>query len=65
MFIIKANTPEGMRDQIVKWLNIQASNHRIVAAKLSGIRKMEIELARAGTYEGAAKFLEGCKVEGN
>lgn len=63
MFVIKASTPEGMRDQMVKWLNIQASNHRIAAAKISGIRKMEIELARAGTYEGAAKFLEGCTVD--
>lgn len=63
MFVIKANTPEGMRDQIVKWLNLQASNHRIAASKLNGVHKREIEQARATTYEAAAKFLEGCTVE--
>lgn len=62
MFVIKASTPEAMRDQIVKWLNSQASNHRIAASKLNGIHKREVELTRAGTYEGAAKFLEGCMV---
>lgn len=63
MFVIKASTPEAMRNEIVKWLNQQASNHRIAAAKTAGINKKMIELARATTYEGAAKFLENCTVE--
>lgn len=63
MFVIKASTPEAMRDQIVKWLNQQASNHRIAASKINGIHKREVELAKAGTYEAAAKFLDGCTVE--
>lgn len=63
MFVIKASTPEAMRDQIVKWLNLQASNHRIAANKLSGIHKRDVEYARVSVYEEAAKFLEGCTVE--
>lgn len=65
MFVIKASTPEAMRDQIVKWLNQQASNHRIAHSKLTGLHKREVELTRANTYEGAAKFLEGCTIETN
>lgn len=63
MFVIKASTPEAMRDEIVKWLNQQASNHRIASCKMASVRKKDIELARATTYEGAAKFLENCNVE--
>lgn len=63
MFVIKASTPEAMRDEIVKWLNQQASNHRIASCKMASVRKKEIELARAGAYEGAATFLKGCTVE--
>lgn len=65
MFIIKASTPEAMRDEIVKWLNKQASNHRIAASNTNGIRKKQTELARATTYESAANFLAGCTVESN
>lgn len=63
MFVIKASTPEATRNEIIKWLNQQASNHRIAAAKIAGMHKRELEKTRATTYEGAAKFLEGCTVE--
>lgn len=63
MFVIKASTPEAMRDQIVKWLNSQASNHRVSGriATRKGMQKSEAAIA--DTYEQAAKFLEGCTVE--
>lgn len=64
-YSIRANSPAEMREQIVKWLNQNASNHRIAAAKVSGMHKKEIELARASTYEGAAKFIENVAIVGN
>lgn len=63
MFVIKASTPEAMRSEIVKWLKQQASNHRIASCKMASMRKKDIELAIAATYEDAAKFLENCTVE--
>lgn len=63
MFVIKANTPEAMRDQIVKWLELQASNHRIAARKINTIHRSELQLAKANAYEDAAKFLASCTVE--
>lgn len=63
MFAIKADTPEEMRDQIVKWLKHNASNHRIAAAnaRLAGTRSHETSMAMA--YQGAAEFLEKMAVE--
>lgn len=63
MFAIKADTPEEMRDQIVKWLKKQASNHRIASAnaRLAGTRQEERAMATA--YQGAAEFLEKMEVE--
>lgn len=63
MFVIKASTPEAMRNEIVKWLNHQASNHRIAANKLKGMHATAVELAKAHTYEDAAEFLKDCTVE--
>lgn len=63
MFVIKASTPEAMRNEIVKWLNQQASNCRIAASKIRTVNAKAIELARATTYQGAADFLKGCTVE--
>jgi hypothetical protein len=54
-----------MREQIVKWLNQNASNHRIAAAKINTMHKKEIELARASTYEGAANFIERIDIQSN
>ena len=65
MFTIKANSPEEVRTQIVKLLNQNASNHRIAASKISGMHKKEIELARASTYEGAAKFIDNISIQRN
>lgn len=63
MFVIKASTPEAMRNEIVKWLNKQASNQRVAA----GLAKRKNVALRnhvaAQTYGDAATFLEGCKVE--
>lgn len=44
-------------DAVVKWLNGQASYHRIVASKIIGIHKRELELAKATAYEGAAFYI--------
>lgn len=63
MFVITVSTPEAMRDEIVKWLNQQASSHRIASVKMASVRKKDIELARATTYQEAADFLKGCTVE--
>lgn len=62
-YFIKASTPEAMRDEIVKWLNQQASNHRIASCKMASMHKKDIELARAITYQVAANFLANCTVE--
>lgn len=63
MFVIKADTPEAMRNEIVKWLNLMASNHRIAAAKINSVKRKMIELARATTYQAAADFLRMATVE--
>lgn len=63
MFIIKATTPEVMRDEIVKWLNQQASNHSVAARIASRKGTQHTELAKSQAYKDAAKFLEGCTVE--
>lgn len=63
MFVIKASTPEAMRNEIVKWLKQQASNHSVAARIASRKGTQHTELAKSQAYDGAAKFLEGCKVE--
>jgi hypothetical protein len=63
MYIIKASNPAETQEQIVKLLNQYASNHRIAAAKINGMHKKELELARASTYEGAAKFIENIIIQ--
>lgn len=63
MFVIKASTPEIMKNEIVKWLNSQANNcstaGRIAVKKTT----QKDQKLKAETYEAAAKFLDGCVVE--
>lgn len=61
-FTIKASTPEAMRDEIVKWLKRNASNHRIKQnqARLVGTRKQEQTIA--GAYQEAAEFIERIEI---
>lgn len=63
MFVIKASTPEAMRDEIVKWLNDQASIHSIAARIASRKGTQHTELAKSQAYGDAAKFLKNCTVE--
>lgn len=63
MFVIKASTPEAMRDEIVKWLNQQASNQRVAASIAKRVNVTLRHNIAAQTYGDAAKFLENCTVE--
>lgn len=63
MFVIKALTPEAMRDEIVKWLNQQASNHRVASRIASRKTMQNSEASVAASYEEAARFLAGCVIE--
>lgn len=65
MFIIKANSPEEVRTEIVKLLNLDASYHRIAASKIDGKHKKEMELAKASTYESLAKFIDNLSIQPN
>lgn len=62
-YIIKASTPEAMRDEIVKWLKMNASNHRIKAsnARLVVTRNEETTIGIA--YQQAAEFIEKIVIE--
>lgn len=63
IYTIKASTPEAMRDEIVKWLKMNASNHRIKAgnAVLVGTRKEQTTMGIA--YQQAAEFIEKLNIE--
>ena len=60
---IKASTPEATRDEIVKWLKMNASNHRIKAsnARLVYIRNEETTMAIA--YQDAADYIARMVIE--
>lgn len=63
MFVIKASTPEAMRNEIVKWLNQQASNHRVDANIAKRINMTLRHNITAQAYTDAAVFLKNCTVE--
>ncbi len=58
-----ASTPEETKDEIVKWLKINASNYRITAAKASRIATKVENTTLAAAYQAAADFLENVKIE--
>ena len=57
-YVIKASTPEELRDEIVKWLNYNATVNRTKARLIRGKIKSEKQFAVASTYEMAASFIE-------
>ncbi len=61
--IIQADTPEETKNQIVKWLKMNASNHRIAAIKASRVAARIENTHLAAAYQGAAEFLERVKIE--
>ena len=63
MFVIKATTPEAMRDAIVKWLKMNASNHRIKAGNARLVATRLEEASRAIAYQDAADFIERIIIE--
>ncbi len=63
LFTITANSPEAMRDEIVKWLNHQASLNRNRARMIEGKIKRNKQEAVASAYADAADFLENCGIE--
>lgn len=63
MFVIRANTPEEAKAEIVKWLNYNATVNRTRARGINGKIKSEKAFAVAETYELAAKFIDGIVIE--
>lgn len=62
-FIIKANTPEDMRDQIVQWLRDQAINHG-VATRIAERAYIQTEHRhKSAAYTSAADFIQLIKIE--
>lgn len=62
-YLIKANSPEEARTEIVKWLNNMASNHRIAAARAVRVRWRDEQLLLAAAHEGAARFIENITIQ--
>lgn len=62
-YVIKATTPEAMRDAIVKWLKMNASNHRIKAGNSRLVATRNEETSRASAYQDAADFIERIVIE--
>ncbi len=62
-YIIQADTPQETKDEIVKWLKMNASNHRIAAAKSSRVAVKVENTTLAAAYQGAADFLAQVKIE--
>ena len=63
-YTIHADTPEEARTEIVRWLNMCASTHRIAANKATLITSKRMSIASAITYQTAADFVEKMKIEG-
>lgn len=62
-FIIKADTPEDTKAQIVKWLRDQAINHS-VGSRLAERKKVAHDhKTKADAYTSAADFIELIKIE--
>jgi hypothetical protein len=61
-YSITANTPEQMRDEIVKWLKMNASIHRIAAGNTRLVAKRHEETTMGIAYQNAADFLERCEI---
>lgn len=65
MFVIKANSAEEMRDQIVKWLNFQSTIHSS-NSRLAKMRTRQKNEALIGdAYASAALFLQHAIIETN
>ncbi len=62
-YIIKASTPEAMREAIVKWLKWNASNHRIKQGNARLVATRNEEHATARAYQEAAEFIEKIEIE--
>lgn len=63
-YIIKADTPEQVKAEIVKWLNSMASHNRIDAGKANRVQTFKHLAVQAATYEAAAQFIENIVIEG-
>lgn len=63
-YSIKANTPEQVRAEIVRWLNTMASHNRIDAAKAKRVEIFKQKAYEAAAYEAAAQFIEKIIIEG-
>lgn len=58
--IFLASTPAATRDEIVKWLKWQASNHRLKLNNAIRVSSRKEEAAIAGAYQEAADYIERC-----
>ena len=63
--IIQANTPEETKHEIIKWLQMNASNHRIAASKSSRVAIKVENTTLAAAYQGAVDFLKMVQFEGH
>lgn len=63
-YIIKANTPDRAKAEIVKWLNGMASNRRVDASKTSKVAIFKQHAHEAAAYEAAAAFIEKIVIQG-
>lgn len=59
----KASTPEQLREQIVKWLKMNASNHRIKASNSRLVATRNEETTMGIAYQNAADFIERIVIE--
>lgn len=62
-FVIKASTPEQMRNEIVKWLKMNASNYRIRASNAMLVVTRNEQTNRAIAFQDAADFIEKVVIE--
>lgn len=62
MYTLRADTPNQAKDEIVKWLLQQASNHRIRASSAVLVRTRKEETSIATAYQAAGDFLAGVEI---
>ena len=63
IYAVKGSTPETLRDEIVKWLKMNASSCRIAAGNSRLVATRNEQTIKAKTYQDAAEFIEKMVIE--
>lgn len=63
MFVFKADTPDELKIEIIKWLMDNSHNHMLAASIANRKTFKKEQIIIANVYQDTANFMQRCKIE--